>query len=75
MHLQELANTLWAYATLRYSPGAVLLNWLTQAIALHAHELQPQNLSNILWAYATMGCDPGDNLMTALDKQVNLFPN
>ncbi|KAJ1459184.1 hypothetical protein M885DRAFT_595957, partial [Pelagophyceae sp. CCMP2097] len=51
---QELANTVWAYATVRVKAPA-----LFEAVAAEAHikiaTSNPQELSNTVWAYATAG--------------------
>ena len=65
---QNLANMLWAYATLEVQPGQALLD----AAALRMLDLlpsfKPQALANIAWAYATLGCNPGQPSFPALPR-------
>ncbi|KAL3765474.1 hypothetical protein ACHAWO_009319 [Cyclotella atomus] len=82
---QELANLVWAYATLRSSHSA-----LYEAVGNHVvqsndfAEFEPQSLVNILWAYATLDAKHLScsmcleitrfNLMTWLHSNLRSFP-
>lgn len=65
---QELANTLWAYASLGFTPS---LEWLVQmgaACEEHVRGCKPQDLANLVWALATLRFHPGPPLLiTAMD--------
>jgi len=64
---QDVANTLWAYATMRREPGAGLMRELEGRAEALAGTFKAQNVSNTLWAYATMGRAPGAGLMRELE--------
>jgi hypothetical protein len=66
---QEVANTLWAYATMGREPGAGMMRvreGRAEALAV-AGTLNAQDVANTLWAYATMGREPGAGLMKVLE--------
>ena len=52
---QNVANTLWAYATMGREPGAGLMRVLEVRAEALAGTFIAQNVANTLWAYATMG--------------------
>jgi hypothetical protein len=60
---QDVANTLWAYATMGREPGAGLM-WELEG---RAEALAGTFMANTLWAYATMGREPGAGVMRATD--------
>ncbi|KAJ1454239.1 hypothetical protein M885DRAFT_566448 [Pelagophyceae sp. CCMP2097] len=51
---QNLANTVWAYATARIEAPA-LFEMIAAEAAKKIATFNPQNLANTLWAYATVG--------------------
>ena len=55
---QEVANTLWAYATMGREPGAGVMRGLEGRAEALAGTFNAQGVANTLWAYATMGWDP-----------------
>jgi hypothetical protein len=54
----EIANTLWAYATLGRQPGAGLVSGLERRAADVAGKFKPQAIANTLWAYAVLDAPP-----------------
>lgn len=50
---QNLANTLWALATLHYSDNAFVPGLLKEA-ARQLPEFNPQDLTNVVWALASL---------------------
>jgi len=64
---QNVANTLWAYATMGRKPGAGLMRVLEGRAEAVAGTFNAQNVTNTLWAYATMGREPGAGLMRVLE--------
>jgi hypothetical protein len=67
---QNVANTLWAYATMGREPGAGLMRALEGRAEAVAGTFEAQVVANTLWAYATMGREPGAGMMRALELQV-----
>jgi hypothetical protein len=65
---QDVANTLWAYATIGREPGAGLM---MRALEGRAEALEgtfkAQDVAITLWACATTGREPGEGLMRALE--------
>jgi hypothetical protein len=64
---QEVANTLWAYATMGWEPGAGVMRVLEGRAEALAGTFNAQNVANTLWAYATMGREPGAAMMRVLE--------
>jgi hypothetical protein len=56
---QAVANTLWAYATMRREPKEGLMRALEGRAEALVGTFEAQNVANTLWAYATMGREPG----------------
>jgi hypothetical protein len=72
---QALANTLWAFATLRWYP-ARLLPSITEAIGNIVHAMTAQELANSLWAYARFAYHPGRvmaSLLSVVERRVHEF--
>jgi hypothetical protein len=63
---QEVANTLWAYATMRREPGAGAMRELGGLAEELAGSFNAQGVADTLWAYATMGREPGAGVMRGL---------
>jgi len=61
---QELANTLWAYATLGEAPSASVLGALSAVVERSAGAFKPQDVANTLWAYATLQIEPPSPLFS-----------
>lgn len=71
--LQELANTMWAYATLGFTPS---LDWLVQMGAACEEQVggcKPQDLANLVWALATLQFHPGAPFLTAAMDTANRY--
>jgi len=66
---QDVANTLWAYATMGLAPGALLLKALEGRAEALAGTFKAQEVANTLWAYATMRQEPGVGLLKALEER------
>ena len=64
---QDLANTLWAYATMKCQPGKGLMRALEGQTEAIAGTFNAQEVANTLWAYATMGLEPGEGVMRGLE--------
>lgn len=62
---QALANTIWAFASLRWYP-ARLLPSITKAIGHIVSAMTAQELANSLWAYARFAYHPGRVLSSYL---------
>jgi hypothetical protein len=52
---QEVANTLWAYATLGRQPGERMMGLLEGRVELISGEFKPQAVSQMRFAYETLG--------------------
>ena len=66
-NVQNVANTLWAYATMGREPGAGMMRELEGRAEALAGTFSAQGVANTLWAYATMGREPGAGLMRGLE--------
>jgi hypothetical protein len=66
---QEVANTLWAYATMGREPGAGVMRELEGRAEALAGTFNAQEVANTLWAYATMGRVPAEGMMRELEGQ------
>jgi hypothetical protein len=64
---QDLANTLWAYATLGRAPEPEMWRALETAAVRVAPGMNPQDLANTVWGYATLGRAPGAETWRALE--------
>jgi hypothetical protein len=66
-HSQEVANTLWAYATMGRKPGERVMGLLEGRAEAISGEFNSQDAANTLWAYTTMGRKPGERVMGLLE--------
>jgi hypothetical protein len=64
---QDVANTLWAYATMGREPCLGVMRELEGQAEALAGTFNVQDVANTLWAYATMGREPGAGLMRELE--------
>ena len=64
---QNVANTLWAYATMGREPGEDLMRGLEGRTESLAGTFNEQEVANTLWVYATMWREPGEGLMRGLE--------
>lgn len=72
---QALANTLWAFASLRWYP-ARLLPCITQAMKNIVHDMTAQELANSLWSYARFAYYPGKvmgGFLSAIQNRLENF--
>lgn len=72
---QALANTLWAFASLRWYP-ARLLPCITQAMKNIVFDMTAQELANSLWSYARFAYYPGkvmSGFLTAIQNKMEEF--
>lgn len=68
MNPQELANTMWAYATLEKFPGDDILEALEEAVCGMAQNMNGQDTSKITWAYAKLEREPATATRAALEE-------
>ena len=59
LNSQNVANTLWVYATMGFKPGGQLMGKLGRRAEAISGEFNSQAIANTLWAFATMGTKPG----------------
>jgi hypothetical protein len=64
---QNVANTLWAIATMGREPRVGMMRELEGHAEALARTFKEQNVANTLWAYATMGRVPGARMMRELE--------
>ena len=60
---QEVANSLWALATLEHHPGVQLLDASAIQIARRMEQFSPQDTTNSVWAYAKLFHYPCNDLL------------
>jgi hypothetical protein len=60
---QEVANTLWAVATLEHNPGVALLDAAAVQILRRLDQFSPQDTSNSIWALAKLYHHPSSELL------------
>ena len=60
---QEIANSLWAVATLEHHPGVQLLDAAALQIARRIEQFSPQDTTNSVWAYAKLFHYPCNDLL------------
>ncbi len=53
--LLQVANLIWAFATMQFVPGPAFLEALCARATRDLHQYSPQNISNTCWALATLG--------------------
>jgi len=63
---QEIANTLWAFATLARQPDDKLIAGLTARAVKVQGDFKPQEITNTLWAFATLRRQPDKELVSGL---------
>ena len=64
---QDIANTLWAFATLGQQPSDALMVGMKKHAVLVQGSFSPQ--ANTLWAFATLGQQPSQALVAVITKQ------
>ena len=63
---QNLANILWAFATMDITPPDTLMGGAIERFVELLPAYNPQGIANSLWAFATLGYFPGRPLLPAL---------
>ena len=63
---QDLANTLWAFATLRLAADRKVLEALEERVLLTAHAFAPQHIANTLWALVSVAWECDVRFVSAL---------
>ena len=63
---QNIASTLWAFATLGHQPEDALVAGLTVRALEVQGDFNSQNIANTLWAFATLELQPEDALVSGL---------
>ena len=71
---QNVANTLWAYATIGTKPEQRMMGQLERRAETISGEFNSQAIANTLWAYATMGTKPGERMMGQLERRAEGAP-
>ena len=81
---REVANLMWALATLGVEPGAELATAMSRRAVASAGEFKPQNVANLMWALAVfsgedLACcslwlDAISHLLPALRRKLVPFP-
>ena len=54
---QNVANLMWALATLGVEPGAELATAMSRRAVASAGEFKPQEVANLMWALAVISCE------------------
>jgi hypothetical protein len=63
---QNVANVVWALATMGVKPAAGLLEAMQRQAMATAGDFNPHNVANLAWALATMGVKPAAGLLEAM---------
>lgn len=68
---QDVANSLWALATLQARPSTELLSYLLIRVQAHFGSLKPCEVAATLWALSQLGATPPSSwLQECLTRQV-----
>ncbi|XRB20578.1 RAP domain-containing protein [Pseudoscourfieldia marina] len=67
---QDLANTVWAWATMRHKPSAHALAALERRMLACVDDFKPQALANTVWAWATIQHPPSAAALVALERRM-----
>jgi hypothetical protein len=68
-HAQDVANTIWAYATMGLLPHDDLVAGLKGRTLAVVRDFNGQDVANTFWAFAKLGVYPGEQLLDALSDQ------
>jgi hypothetical protein len=68
---QDVANTLWAYATMAREPGERVMDMLERRMGEVVREYKAQDVANTLWAYATMGRGAGERAISMMEGRMH----
>ena len=66
---QNVANTLWAFATMRVEMPKPLVECMVLQAERVAADFNPQDVANTLWAFATMGVQMPKPLVECMARQ------
>ena len=67
---QNLANILWAFATMDVVPPKELMDGAIQRFMDLLPAYNPQGIANTMWSFASLGYFPGENASDSKHKQV-----
>lgn len=56
---QNLANIMWAFATMEITPPRELMDGAVERFVSLLPNYNPQGIANTLWAFASLGWFPG----------------
>jgi hypothetical protein len=70
---QEVANTLWAFATMGRKPGERMMGLLEGRAEVMSGDFNSQNVANTLWAFWTLGTKPGERMMGLLEQRAEVI--
>lgn len=66
---QQLANIIWAFATLDFLPIPQFLERLAEEAVSKRSGFNPQNVANMLWAFAKLEYEPTCPLLSTLAEE------
>lgn len=66
---QQLANIIWAFATLGYQPPLAFMEALAEEAVRKRSGFNPQNVANMLWAFAKLEYTPQCRLVGTLAEE------
>ena len=67
---QGLANTLWALATLDYTPSAKILEIITQRWLKYVEEMGMGECANLMWSYGSLKYNPGEEILWKVSDRI-----
>ncbi len=70
---QNVANTLWAYATMGTKPGERMMGQLERRAEAISGEFTSQNIVDLRWAYSSLGLSMSSQLEEVLVSQERLL--
>lgn len=68
--VQDISNTLWAFAALRHHPGAELMEQAASQAIMTIQRFKPQELANTLWSFAMLDHDPSTPMLDTMAIQM-----
>lgn len=69
---QALANTLWALATLHYTPSEAWMNAFDAQLARHVNSCTPAHVAMTLWALSQLQWLPAEPLLQQLRERAEI---
>jgi ribosomal protein L14E/L6E/L27E len=66
---QNIANTLWAFATMQVKPGERMMGQLERRAEAISGEFDSQNIANTMWAYCVMTMEMPMPIRVALQRR------